>query len=76
MASCINIREITNVTVYDISTKSSEKFAKEMKEKFGIPIKVCSTVKETVEQTDIIGCLTSSKEPYLELEWVQEGTHL
>lgn len=71
-----NVREITHVTVYDMNQESLENYVNEMSEKFGIAIKSCSTIKETVENADIICCLTSSKEPYLELEWIKKGAHI
>jgi ornithine cyclodeaminase/alanine dehydrogenase-like protein (mu-crystallin family) len=70
------VRDITQVTVYDINLEAAESFAKEMNEKFRVPIQVCSTIKEAVEKADIICCVSLGKEPYLEAEWVQDGTHI
>lgn len=70
------IRQIKQVKVFDLRAESAVKFAEEMKEKFGLPITVCDTVQETVADADIICCLTSSREPYLEAEWVKEGAHI
>ncbi len=76
LEAIMNVRDIKTVTVYDMNLESAENYAIEMSEKFGIPIKVCGTIKETVENADIICCLTSSKEPYLELDWIKKGAHI
>jgi ornithine cyclodeaminase len=76
LEAMLAVREITAVNVYDLSQTSAEKFAEEMTDKFGVPIKVCGSVKEAVCEADLICCLTSSKNPYLKLEWIKPGTHI
>jgi ornithine cyclodeaminase len=70
------IRDIREVTVYDIKQENAERFCKEMGEKFRVNIRVCKTVEEAVKDADIICTLTPSKEAYLKAEWVKPGAHV
>ena len=76
LAAIREIRDITSVTVYDLFPQAAELFAKDMHEKYKIPVVVCSTVKEAVKDADIICTVTPSKEPLLTKEMVKPGTHI
>ena len=76
LAAIREIRDITSVTVYDLFPQAAELFAKDMQEKYKIPVVVCSTVKEAVKDADIICTVTPSKEPLLTKEMVKPGTHI
>lgn len=67
---------ITEISVYDIRKESSERYAKEMEEKHGVPVRVCESVEEAVKDADIICTVTPSKEAYLKKEWVKPGAHI
>lgn len=66
---------LTQVYAWDISTKAAEALAKAA-EKMGISGKACETVKEAVENADIVCTLTLSKVPILKKEWLRPGTHV
>ena len=70
------VRNIKEVTVYDIVRNNAERFAKEMEESFQVKIIVCETVEEAVKKADIICTVTPSKEAYLKAEWVKPGAHI
>lgn len=70
------VRDITKVCVYDLRSEASEKFAKEMNEKYGVEVVVCGSVQEAVKDADIICTLTPAKEAYLTLDMVRPGTHV
>ncbi len=70
------VREITEVTVYDIRQESAVRYAEEMSQTYKIPVQVCSSVEEAVAQADIVCTLTPSKEPFLEADWIKPGTHI
>ena len=77
MAAMMIVRpSIEAVSVYDIRPEAAEKFAAEMEEKYGVPVKVCADVQETVSDADIICTVTPSKEAYLQKEWVKKGAHI
>ena len=70
------VREITEVTVYDLFPAAAERYAKEMNEKYGIPVNVVSSVAEAVADADIICTLCPAKEPYLTRDMVKPGVHI
>jgi len=70
------VRDITEVTVYDLFPAAAERYAKEMEEKYSIPVKVVSSVAEAVADADIICTLCPAKEPYLTRDMVKPGVHI
>jgi len=70
------VREIKEVSVYDIKKENAERFAKEMTEKYRVKINICTSVEEAVRNADIICTLTPSKEAYLRKEWIKPGAHI
>lgn len=67
---------LCEVSVYDIRPEAAEKYATEMGQKYGLPVKVADNVEEAVYDADIICTVTPSKEAYLKKEWVKKGTHI
>ena len=76
LEACMCVRNIKEVSVYDISDEAAKRYAAEMTDKFGIPLKVTASVQEAVKDADIICTVTPSKEPYLKPEWIKEGAHI
>jgi len=70
------VREITEVTVYDLFPAAAERYAAEMTEKYGIPVKIAESVAEAVADADIICTLCPAKEPYLTRDMVKPGVHI
>lgn len=70
------VRKITEVTVYDKNSAASEQYAEEMKEKYGIPIKICESVESAVADADIICTVCPAKEAYLTRDMVKQGVHI
>lgn len=75
-AAIRTVRDITSITVYDLRPEAAEAFAREMEEKYGLPAAVCRSVREAVEQADIVCTLTPSKGPYLTRDMIRPGTHV
>ncbi len=71
-----NIRKIKEVMCFDISEEVAQKYAKEQGAKHKVKITVAGSVKEAVEDADIVCTLTPSKEAYLKAEWIKPGTHI
>lgn len=70
------VRDIREVTVYDLYPQAAERYAREMEEKYGIPVHVASSVAEAVAQADIICTLCPAKEAYLTKDMVKPGVHI
>lgn len=70
------IRPIDQVRVFDLNEKASLRFQKEAEEKYGLPVTVCASVEEAVQEADIICTLTPAKEAYLTKAMVRPGAHV
>ncbi|OQO68497.1 ornithine cyclodeaminase [Enterococcus villorum] len=71
------IRPINKVSVYDLSKDRSLTFRESMKKKYPqIEFLSGDTLEETVNQADIICTLTTSKDAFLQKEWITPGTHI
>ena len=67
----LNVRDIKLVKLYDLDITQTEKMA----EHFDIAV-VCDSVKDCVEDADIITSLTPSRVPFLEYGWLKENSHI
>lgn len=73
--SCI--RSIEKVYIYDIDQDNRQVFINRMSEEYPkINFINCSTLKDSLKETDIVCTLTSSKEAFLEKKLVPKGTHI
>ncbi len=70
------VRLIDAVRVFDLNPAAAERFKKESEEKYGLPVKVCSSAEEAVREADIICTLTPAKEAYLTRAMVRPGAHV
>lgn len=70
------VRTLKEVTVWDLRPEAAALYKQEMEDKFGIPVRVCSTVKEATQNADIICTLTPAEDPILFAKDVKKGTHI
>ena len=70
------VREITEVTVYDLYPAAASRYAQEVTEKYDIPVKIAASVEEAVADADIICTLCPAKDPYLTRDMVKPGVHI
>lgn len=75
-AAILTVRGIDAVTVYDIRPEAAKAFAEETEKKYGIPVRVCGSVREAVKDADIVCTLTPAKEAYLTVDMIRPGTHV
>lgn len=75
-AAIVTVRDIDEITVYDIRPEAAQKFAEETAAKYGIPVRVCESVRDAVKDADIVCTLTPSKEAYLTADMIRPGTHV
>ncbi len=69
-------KTIEHVNVYDINPDAAAGYVNEMKKLHpNINFSVKSTVKEAVNDADIITTTTPSKKPVVMNEWINEGVH-
>lgn len=70
------VRDITEVTVFDIRPAAAVRYAEEMGEKYGLPVTVAGSVAEAVADADIICTLCPAREAYLTRDMVKSGAHI
>lgn len=76
LTAILCVRNIEEVTVFDLRPESARKYAEEMQKKYGIPVNVSESAEECVRDADVICTLTPSKEPFLRKEWIKPGAHI
>ncbi len=70
------VRDIQKAKVYSPSQENARLYAKEMSEKFKIPVEAAATARAAVQGVDIVGCTTSSIDPVFKTEWLEPGMHV
>lgn len=70
------VRELTEVTVWDIRPEAAARYAEEMSAKTGLPVRVCDSAHEACQDADIICTVTPAKEPILFAADVKKGAHI
>ncbi|MFQ6080569.1 MAG: ornithine cyclodeaminase family protein [Candidatus Bathyarchaeia archaeon] len=69
-------RDVEKVFVYDAVAGRARGYAEEMSERLGVNIIPVSSVEKAVREADILVTATTAKEPVLNGNWLQPGTHI
>ena len=70
------VRNITDVHVFDPMTSNRDKFCKEMSQILKINVKPVDNPAEAVKSCDIIVTATTSQNPVFDGKWLEEGTFI
>ncbi|MCL2006664.1 MAG: ornithine cyclodeaminase family protein [Treponema sp.] len=70
------VRNLKKVLVWDINPDSAKNYAKEMGDKYSLPITVCDTSSEAVKDADIICTVTGAIKPVLFGKDLKKGVHI
>lgn len=70
------VRQLQQVTVWDIRPEAASAYAEEMEKETGLPVRACATAAEATREADIICTLTPAVEPVLCAADVQPGAHI
>ncbi len=70
------VRDLKEVTVWDIRPDAALRYAGEMGRKTGLKVKACDSAAEATERADIICTVTPSRDPILHLSDVRPGAHI
>lgn len=70
------VRDLHEVTVWDLQPEASRRYAREMGEKLGLQITACQSVDEATKNADLICTLTPAQTPILFEHQVKDGTHI
>lgn len=78
LQAMLAVRPVTRVRVIARTTAKAQAFVQRVKSTLSSEIEFCvgSDIAAAVKDTDIICTLTSSRQPVLKGEWLQEGVHI
>lgn len=71
-----HVRKLRSVRVWGRSFDKAREFAERERDSVPVDLTVCCTVREAVEQADIICTLTAASEPVLSGSWLSAGCHV
>lgn len=69
-----HVRRVKDIRAYDIRADQAAAFADEMKTRLKIPVRVSGSAQDAVRGADMVLCATTSTEPVVQLDWLEEGT--
>ncbi len=72
----VEVMKIEEIHAFDRSPESLAKYKADIESEFGIPVVMASSMKEAVEQADILVTTTRGTGPVVEAGWVKPGTHI
>jgi len=70
------VMEIKEVLVSCRTCTHRESFAKMIIDNFNIPARAVNTIKEAVENSDVISTTTPTRVPIIKRSWIKDGTHI
>lgn len=70
------IRKIKQINIWSRNEKNAKQLVNTLSGEYNLPVHIKKTVKQAVENADIICTVTSSKEPLVIGEWIAPGTHI
>jgi ornithine cyclodeaminase/alanine dehydrogenase len=76
VAAVCKVRPIEKVKAYDIAPDQCSRFCEQISKDLGVQSIQAHTSEEAVRNSDIVITSSSSKEPVLKSEWLDEGTHI
>jgi ornithine cyclodeaminase/alanine dehydrogenase len=68
--------ELEEIRIWDIDDTMASRYATDMSELHGIKVKNFSDRENVVRGSDIIVTVTPSREPLVEVDWIEKGMHI
>jgi ornithine cyclodeaminase/alanine dehydrogenase-like protein (mu-crystallin family) len=76
LEALVEVRDIKTVKVFSRDVANRERFAAEMKDKFGLEIEPIASARDAVRGADIVATCTDSMHPVIDGEWLERGMHV
>ncbi|MEW6010669.1 MAG: alanine dehydrogenase [Methanobacterium sp.] len=70
------VMDIKEAQVYCRTCSSRENFARNMTEKYDIPVKAVDSIQNAVKNKDVVVTVTPVDDPIIKSEWISPGTHI
>ena len=70
------VRDFERVLVYDQMPEQVDKYIAEMTTTLGVDVIKAVSVRDVVEQSDVVVTTTPAKSPHLKAEWLHPGLHI
>ena len=70
------VRKPQRVIVWGRSEEKAAAYAREMQERFSLPVDVAGGVYQAVEGSDVLITATAASQPLVREDWVMKGTHI
>ena len=70
------VRNMNKAKAFSRTPEKRERFASRMEQKLGLEVTAAESAEECVRGADIAITVTSSREPVLKGEWLEEGAHV
>lgn len=76
LAAMLTVRALRRIRLWTRDPRKAEDFARVEGAKQEVTIEICGSVREAVENADIICTVTKAQEPILLGDWIASGAHL
>jgi ornithine cyclodeaminase/alanine dehydrogenase-like protein (mu-crystallin family) len=76
LEAVLEVRPARQVRAWSRKAANRERFARECSERFGVEVRAASSAREAVEGAAIVVTATYARDPVIDSEWVQSGTHI
>lgn len=76
LEALLGVRRPRRVLVHGRSSERAAAYAREMTERFGLPVQAVGSMREAVEPADLVVTTTPSREPLVRAEWLWPGAHV
>lgn len=76
LEALIGVRRPRRVLVHGRSAERTAAYAREMSERFGLPVEAAGSIQELAEASDILVTTTPAREPLVRAAWLRPGAHV
>jgi ornithine cyclodeaminase/alanine dehydrogenase len=70
------VRSISEARVFDVVPEAAARYAAEMSERLGVPVRPAAAAEEAVREMDVVCAASTSKTPVVLGDWLKEGAHI
>lgn len=71
-----SVRDFKKLLVFGIVPEEVKKYVSEIKNELGIDVRECKSVKDVVQNSEVVITTTPSKNAYLHPDWLHSGLHI